>query len=105
MIWVVDIYDSKLIGGKIILSDGQFNLDGQITLSSHITILGQGVGITVLRIVDNSKPYELGISLKGTLRGRNITNITISGLTLNGNSKNNNFTGAMKYGKDGNILL
>jgi hypothetical protein len=98
-------FDSKHIGGKIILSDGQFNLNGQITLSSHITILGQGLGVTVLRLVDNSRPFELGVSLRGTLRGKNITNMTISGLTLNGNSQNNNSTGVMKYGKDGSNFI
>lgn len=88
-------------GGRVILSDGIFNIDGQITMFSNISIIGQGINNTIIQLIEGAGIFELGLAVKGTIRGRGISNITIWNLTINGNKQRNNFTGVNLYGKHG----
>jgi Pectate lyase superfamily protein len=92
---------SAINGGTLQLSEGVFNLNGQIDLISNLVLAGSGLGVTILKLVDNSSTFELGLATPGTIRGKLVNNIVIQDLSMDGNRANNNATGAMTFGKHG----
>jgi hypothetical protein len=76
------------------LSDGLFNLNGQITLISDLVFKGRGISATTMKLVASSSKVQSGIALEGTLRGDTVSNIVLSDFSMDGNRLKNMQPGA-----------
>ena len=76
---------------KVILEPGEYMLNDSLTLKSNMVLLGSGN--TVLTFVNDINPTSLQQSM---LYGKNLVNVTIENLILDGNKENQH--GGLQYG-------
>ena len=67
-------------GGKVVLSEGTFNIAASIALVSNLVLQGQGIGVTVLNLVAAANVSVLSASSK--------SNLALADLTVDGNKAN-----------------
>jgi hypothetical protein len=72
------IDNMNVTGGTVILSDGTFILNNQITLCNNLNLKGQGMNKTILFVQNNASPYVSS----GTVRCNRISNIYLSNFSF-----------------------
>lgn len=78
-------------GGRILLTEGTYNLGGAIALPPNVELHGEGVGVTILKRVSWGGASDNLVTITGT-------HTTISDLTIfNNHTGNTNNTGAGLY--------
>lgn len=68
------------VGGKVLLSEGTFTIAGEISLDSNVHLQGMGVGATIIKVKDSDTGDYIIADIT------NLSGVTISDLTINGNS-------------------
>lgn len=76
---------------KVVLESGEYLLNDSLTLKSNMVLLGSGN--TVLTFANDIDPTSLQQSM---LYGKNLVNVTIENLILDGNKENQH--GGLQYG-------
>jgi parallel beta-helix repeat protein len=70
-------------GGHIVLLEGEYIVDGEITISDNITVSGQGIDNTTIKVINN-------VSSTFNIIRINDDNSSIKNLTIDGNLTNKN---------------
>lgn len=83
--------------GTLVLGEGTFIVSNQISLSSNTCLVGQGIDKTVIKLKDNASEFRYS----GLVRSINSENVTIMGLTLDGNRENQSGNETELYGRYG----
>jgi hypothetical protein len=84
-------------GGTIYLKAGLYIIDYYIELMSNICIIGDGIDVTIIKLVD----YAAIFNNAGMLRTRSGNNIILANFTIDGNKVNQN---ADPIGTDPNVI-
>jgi len=76
-------------GGTLILGGGTFDIRSSVLPKSNVHIVGQGEGVTILRLHDNT-PYtdNANVVFAKASSNADLTNFRIASLTLDGNRDN-----------------
>lgn len=73
-------------GGKTFIKAGTYNCGSRIALKSNLTLIGEGIDVTILKLNDNVN--DLFITNEKVASGSWDSFITIQDLTLDGNGEN-----------------
>jgi hypothetical protein len=92
----------KAKGGTVFIKEGLYNLSHQVTIYGNITIMGEGMNKTVLRLVNTASTFQYAGLFRSTYRNGNCNNITLKSFTLDGNKLNQLSTSStLTYGRFG----
>jgi parallel beta-helix repeat protein len=92
----------KKTGGVLKISPGTYVLSKNIIIGSNTSIIGSGIDVTTLKLMDYAKPWKNGgDSAAGFLRALLASNIYISNLSLDGNKQKQKDDANSEYGRYG----
>lgn len=97
----IDLVNS-LGGGRVQLTDGIFNVNAQINITSQLELSGESQNGTIVRLVSNARPWKVGSRFSpGSLRGFRVLDLAVSNITFDGNRASNTGVGDAVLGKHG----
>ena len=78
------------VGSAVRLSAGVFNVNAQINMTSNLVMYGETMQTTIVKLIDDARPFKFGPSAyAGLLRGNKINNVQVSDMCFDGNKENN----------------
>jgi hypothetical protein len=88
-------------GGVVFIKEGVYNLTAQIIMYGNITLKGDGMNLTVLRLADYAPAYKRAGLIRATFQNGDCNNISVQHMTLDGNKKNQHTSETETYGRFG----
>jgi Right handed beta helix region len=89
-------------GGVIHIEPGTYSLSRNIILGANMTLMGSGMDVTVLQLVNNANAWSDGKNKRaGFIRARLDDNISIRDMTLDGNKQKQKKDDLSLYGRYG----
>lgn len=88
----------ELGGGSVKLSRGTFPVASSILMPSHTCLLGAGPTETTLKLVDFAPSFY---PVKGVIRSSNSERVSLQGVAIDGNKRNQSLNPLDLHGRDG----
>lgn len=91
-------------GGILRFEAGTYILSQNIEVDSNIAVIGAGLNITILKLIDNAKPWwepSIGLRKSGFIRSKRTKNLYFANFTIDGNKQNQGTDELSSYGRYG----